>query len=66
MDDWAVYLSKQKRDRHKIDLLNDYVCVISGGAFEVKLYFNEPVENMPLVNIFLFLCVSCFLLNIVI
>jgi hypothetical protein len=54
LDDWAIYLSKQKRDRYQIDLLNDYICIISGGAFEIKLCFNDLIENTPMVKIIFF------------
>jgi hypothetical protein len=50
LDDWSIYLSKQKRDRHQIDLLNDYICIINGGAFEIKLCFNELQENLVMVR----------------
>jgi hypothetical protein len=50
LDDWAIYLSKQKRDRYQIDLLNDYICIINGGAFEIKLCFNDLIENTPMVK----------------
>ena len=43
-------MSKQKRDRYQIDLLNDYISVINGGAFEIKLCFNEMTENIPMVK----------------
>lgn len=50
LDDWAIFLSKQKRDRHQIDLLNDFICIINGGAFEIKLCFNESSEDSPMVK----------------
>jgi hypothetical protein len=50
LDDWAIFLSKQKRDRYQIDLLNDYICIINGGAFEIKLCFNDLIENVPMVK----------------
>jgi len=50
LDDWAVYLSKQKRDRNMIEFFNNHVCVISGGAFSIRICFNEIPENAPLVN----------------
>ncbi|CAF3441805.1 unnamed protein product [Rotaria sp. Silwood1] len=64
LDDWAIYLSKQKRDRYKIDLLNDYVCIISGGAFEVKLCFNEPVENTPIIDPLVDIRIACNMIHI--
>jgi len=50
LDDWAIFLSKQKRDRYQIDLLNDYICIINGGAFEIKLCLNDLIENVPMVK----------------
>ncbi|CAF3761845.1 unnamed protein product [Rotaria sordida] len=64
LDDWAIYLSKQKRDRYKIDLLNDYICIISGGAFEIKLCFNEPVENTPITNPLVDIRIACNMIHI--
>ncbi|CAF4183246.1 unnamed protein product, partial [Rotaria sp. Silwood2] len=64
LDDWAIYLSKQKRDRYKIDLLNDYICIISGGAFEVKLCFNEPVENTPITDPLVDIRIACNMIHI--
>ncbi|CAF4303803.1 unnamed protein product, partial [Adineta steineri] len=64
LEDWAIYLSKQKRDRHQIDLLNDYISVINGGAFEIKLYFNEPTENMPMNDPLLDIRIACNMIHI--
>jgi hypothetical protein len=62
LDDWAIFLSKQKLDRYQIDLLNDYICIINGGAFEIKLSFNELIENVPMVKHFAELIeMNCFI-----
>ncbi|CAF0882237.1 unnamed protein product [Didymodactylos carnosus] len=62
LDEWAIYLSK-KREKYQIDVQNDYVCVMNGGAFEVKLCFNDLVEEIlksPLVDI----KISCNMINL--
>ncbi|CAF3407371.1 unnamed protein product [Rotaria socialis] len=64
LDDWAIYLSKQKHDRYKIDLLNDYICIISGGAFEIKLCFNEPVENTAMMDPLVDIRIACNMIHI--
>ncbi|CAF0862579.1 unnamed protein product [Didymodactylos carnosus] len=62
LDDWAIYLTK-KRDRYQIDVHNDYVCVVNGGAFEIKLCFNDLIEDIlknPLIDI----KISCNMINL--
>lgn len=50
LDKWEILLSKQKRDRYTIDLLNDYICIIYGDAFEIKLCLNDLIENTTMVR----------------
>ncbi|CAF1606489.1 unnamed protein product, partial [Adineta ricciae] len=64
LDDWAIYLSKQKRDRYQIDLLNDYISVINGGAFEIKLCFNEPTEDVPMNDPLVDIRIACNMIHI--
>ncbi|UJR38243.1 hypothetical protein I4U23_030916 [Adineta vaga] len=64
LDDWAIYLSKQKRDRYQIDLSNDYISVINGGAFEIKLCFNESTEDMPMNDPLVDIRIGCNMIHI--